>query len=153
MTIRACNRKPEVHAMLQRGQWPAGCTAELREHISTCRTCTETANIGSAIMAARQDSIAKVRLEPAELIWWRAQLRKRQSALARVSKPIQRAQIFTVALAVCAAIALVALISVEGWRTWFAAGISAAGLGQLLTIGALLILLTGVVVYLTIQRD
>jgi hypothetical protein len=102
-----------------------------------------------AMRGAKAASMTEARLEPAELVWWRAQLRKRQTALAKVSGPIRGVQTFTAALMLCAAVAMVAVGWDGEWLKAFAFLVSAAGLAGL----AMVIVLTGVVVYLTVERE
>jgi hypothetical protein len=49
------------------------------------------------------------------VLWWRAQLRRRNAALARIGKPIVGAQIFSVAVTVVAAIFYLAWQAKRGY--------------------------------------
>ena len=70
--------------------------------------------LGAAMLAAKAASVKAARLEPAELVWWRAQLRKRQAAMERVGGPIRGVQAFTAALVLCVAVLVAAL----SWGAW-----------------------------------
>jgi len=56
----------------------------------------------SAIQGLRAGDMAAAaaRLEASGVIWWRAQLRKRNAALQQVARPLKAAQMFAVAVVV-----------------------------------------------------
>ncbi|MFZ0396156.1 MAG: hypothetical protein WAL73_20095, partial [Terracidiphilus sp.] len=55
---------------------------------------------------------------PSGVLWWRAQLRRRNAALERLSRPLLGAQIFAVVLAMAAAGAYLGLQLRQG-ASWF----------------------------------
>lgn len=121
--------------------------------------------VTAAMRKARETSAGRARLEPAGLIWWRAQLRKRQAAMEAVRRPIWGAQIFAIAMSLSVALGVVAVEvrQGDGWRSWWAVmspvgasftavkdGLSllplAASVAMLLFVGV-------VVVWLTVERE
>jgi hypothetical protein len=156
-----CSRRDEVRDVLAQGHWPEACEAELRAHVDGCRACGEMAMLTQSFRVAREGAAAQARPVPANLVWWRAQLRRRQAAIEQVSKPIWGAQIFAVVVSLCAAVGL------AGWlveRGDLRNGISGMGLSlssmkaswgllpMVACVGALG-LLGAVVVYLTVERE
>ena len=100
MRFGTCSHEREVVALLRGGQWPAGCGAELREHVAACSRCSELVLIRTAMHGLRARDMAAARLEAPGVIWWRAQLRKRNAALAQVARPLKAAQLFALAVTV-----------------------------------------------------
>ena len=98
MTLRACSREKDVAEMQACGHWPQACPDELRDHVSACRSCSNLVLVSSAFQSARANSAAKPNLPPPGAIWWRAQLRRRNAAVERVSRPILGAQIFALSV-------------------------------------------------------
>ncbi len=100
--MKSCPHEAEVQAILRRGHWPEACDPEFREHVETCRTCGEQLLVLHTFHTARAQAVQTARLDHPNLIWWRAQLRRRNDALQRVSKPIATAQIFALCVGVFA---------------------------------------------------
>lgn len=95
----ACTREKEVAVLLEMGQWPQASPEELRTHVAGCRVCGERVLLTERLRAARAAAMAEAQLPTAGALWWRAQLRRRNEALERVSKPMLGAQIFALAVA------------------------------------------------------
>ena len=110
-----------------------------------------------AMRAAREVDVQRARLQPAGLIWWRAQLRKRREAMDQVRRPMWRVQTVSVGASLGVALALLAWMgSRGGWKGWLsAAGSSFAGLGgATVLLGAfVLAALGGAAVYFLVERE
>jgi len=98
--MTGCAREKEVARLLELGQWPQASPADLRAHASVCRVCAERVLLTARLHAARTQAMAAAQLPSAGALWWRAQLRRRNEALARVSRPMLGAQVFALAVAV-----------------------------------------------------
>jgi hypothetical protein len=109
--MKSCPHETEIQAIVRSGHWPQACDPELRKHVETCRTCGEQLLLLHAFHAARAQTMQAARghypnlLHP-NLLWWRAQLRRRNEALQRVSRPITTAQIFALCISILATAAL-----------------------------------------------
>ena len=169
MKLGGCTREKEVAELLLRGHWPDACSSELRAHVAGCRACQDLVLVKQAFRADRLTAAGAARLESPGVLWWRAQLRRRNAAIERISRPILGAQIFAVVLSLAAAIVYIALQARHelGWLAW---------LGQLpralhfevlvpdtlqkyagetwlvLSAGALLALMSGVIVYMASEK-
>jgi len=162
VSVLKCSHHEEVRTLLMQGHWPDACAADLREHVEACRECSEMVLVTTAMRKAREVSAGRARLEPAGLIWWRAQLRKRRAAMETVRRPIWGAQIFAIAMTLSVALGVVVFEARQGdgWRGWIAAIGSSlisvkASLSLLpLAVGvAMLLFLGAVVVWLTVERE
>ena len=120
MRLGACGREKEVAEMLARGHWPEAASGELRIHVEGCRGCRDLVLVKQAFRAERTALAGRARLEPPGVLWWRAQLRRRNAALAQIGRPILGAQIFSVAVTVAAAIFYLAwqVKRGYGWLAW-----------------------------------
>jgi hypothetical protein len=168
MTLGHCAREDEVMDLLHSGQWPAACEPELREHVAGCSQCAQTVMLKSAFAGALAKAKSEAWLQSPGLLWWRAQLRRRNAAVQRVNRPIAGAQWFALLIYLLAAIALLA----SQWRhldrlmAWFtdapmfhpvalwslAAQQPGWGLVVLIPIVIAFVALGGITVYLASER-
>ena len=100
MRFGTCSHEKEVGELLRGGQWPAGCGADLRAHVVGCGKCSELVFLRTAVQGLRAGDMAAARLEAPGVIWWRAQLRKRNAALVQVARPLKAAQMFAMAVVI-----------------------------------------------------
>jgi hypothetical protein len=171
MTLRTCSRQPETLEMLALGHWPQACTAELRAHLAECRSCADLLLVTQAFQRSRASTAAQAQLPAPGAIWWRAQLRRRNSAVERVGKPILGAYVFALTIMALVAAALVigqarhslrwfdwlgrsqistSLVQAFNPSAWFSSGLS---LMVLIPVLATVALLGAVVVYMAAERQ
>lgn len=149
--MKPCPHETEVQAILQNGHWPEACEPEFRNHLETCSKCREQLLVLQAFHAARAEAVQAARVGHPNLLWWRAQLRRRNEAIQRVGKPITTAQIFALCIAIFAAAALLKSQIQKGWNwsSWLPepSGVSRFDVQSLFTSAesdwGLLLLLTG----------
>jgi hypothetical protein len=166
-----CSQGGEIAEALRSGRWPHGCDPQLRAHVDACRSCNDLVLVTQAFQKARSDSAQAARLGAPGLLWWKAQLRRRNAAVEQVSKPITVAQIFALLLNLLVAWSLLASLFPHGlkpalmwsgllhfdafhWETlWSFPFMKLDGTFMLLipSLGAL-VLLSGVVLYLTSEQ-
>jgi hypothetical protein len=118
--MKPCPHEAEVQAILRQGHWPEACDRELRRHIQTCRSCSEQLLVLHTFHAARAHAMQAAPIDHPNLLWWRAQLRRRNQALQRVGRPITTAQIFALCISILAAAALLRSQLATGfnWSNW-----------------------------------
>ena len=112
MMLGHCTREKDVMALLRSGGWPAACEPELRDHVQGCSLCAQTVLLKSAFAATLAHARDEARLQAPGVLWWRAQLRRRDAAVRRVNRPIAGAQWFALLVNLLAALALIA----SQWR-------------------------------------
>ncbi len=117
--FRTCSRESEVKSLLDRGHWPTAAAADLRAHAAGCSACAQLVLLTQAFRQDRAQASAAPRLEAPGVLWWRAQLRRRNTAIERLQRPLIGAQIFAVALSLVAAVAFLAWQSRQG-LAWLA---------------------------------
>ena len=170
MTFRTCSYEKELTQALKDGHWPQGCGPDLRAHVHNCGNCSDLVLVTQTFQRARNESerAAPVAGSPS-LLWWRAQLRRRNAATERVSRPITIAQTFAWFVTLIVGIVFVVSQYRHGlhWASWWselspprALHFLPAGSGQvdwnflLLISGcAVLALLSGLVVYLASEKS
>jgi hypothetical protein len=172
MILKLCSREKEVAELLRLGQWPAACPAELRAHLSACRSCGDLALVTEAFQRARSEAAGEARISTSGALWWRAQLRRRNAAVERIGKPILGAQIFALVINLIIVVAFLTYQARHGlsWLSWLeqlpqAYSLHLDNLSQsallnpgwslmaLIPAAATLALLGGVVVYLATEKQ
>lgn len=175
MTLRACPHEAEIRSLLLSGHWPHACPPELRAHATSCQACGDLVLITQAFRGDRAEAAGSVQLPPPGVLWWRAQLRRRNAAIERIGRPLLGAHIFAFAVAVLIAIAILFSQGLPGlrWLTalqhapafhisslWSSSTLDSAqwlglnwNLPYLIPGVALLVLLGGVFVYLASAKQ
>ena len=167
MTIGACSYETELAQALKAGHWPDACTPDLRTHVAACRNCSELVLVTQAFQRARSVSCTAVPADLASLLWWRAQLRRRNAANQRTSRPISIAQSFALLVNAAVAVVFLAWQYRHGlrWASWwreqelarvlhlFDIGSGLAGNALLICGLGMLALLSGLVVYLVWEKS
>ena len=122
MTLRSCPHEPEIRQLLERGHWPQACTPELRIHVDSCRACSDLVLVTQAFRSARAISASAAILPSPGVLWWRAQLRRRNAAVERINKPILGAQIFAFSITLLIALGFIISQAKQGlhWISWLA---------------------------------
>jgi len=148
---------------LREQRWPKACEPELRAHVAACSDCTDLVLIARSMQQAHRNATCEAQLPSAGILWWRAQVQRRNGAIARVSKPIVLAE--KIAWAITCAIAL-ALALWQGhqigdwWRSlgslsevWTRSLANGWILALLVAALGTLSLLGGLAVYLVAKQD
>lgn len=170
MIFRTCSYEKEVTQALKNGHWPQGCGPELRAHVDACDTCRDLVLVTRTFLSARRESEHSVPCGSPSLLWWRAQLRRRNTATDRVSRPITIAQIFAWLVTVLVGVGFVLSQYRHGlhWASWWSELtpplrafhlLLPIGLGQvdwnlllLISSFGVLVLLSAIVVFLASER-
>lgn len=168
MIFRTCSCEKEVAQALKEGHWPDGCTRELRAHVAACANCADLVLVTQAFQCTRSESARESSAGSSGLLWWRAQLRRRNAATEQISRPLTIAQTFAFIVTALVGIGFAASQYQHGlrWGAWW----SEATLSRLLHLLSLasttpggnlvllvpglgaLALLGGLVVYLVSEK-
>jgi hypothetical protein len=166
MSPFTCTRERDVAAVLHSGHWPQACPEDLRVHVASCRACSDLVLVTESLQASRRQTADLARLQPAGAIWWRAQLRRRNAAIEKVSRPILGAQLFALTMTLVV-IAAIAVWQFGNWSVWFADLPGALHLDALIPssmpessilwiivpVLATIALLSGIVVYIASEKQ
>jgi hypothetical protein len=120
MTLKTCPRENEIRDFLGCGQWLQAAPPELLAHAADCRSCSDLILVANAFQKARDESSSAARLVPPGILWWRAQLRRRNAAVERLARPLLSAQIFALAVTLLAIAGFAAFEARNGvaWLVW-----------------------------------
>jgi hypothetical protein len=163
--FRVCAYEKELIDALKAGHWPEGCAPELRAHVASCASCSDLVLLTEAFQRAKSASVQESPVGTPGLLWWRAQLRRRNAAAERVGQPVAIAQTFAFLLTLLVAAVFVASQYKYGlhWASW---GLTPSRILHLVSIGTadwnlallipgagILILLSCVVLYLASEKQ
>lgn len=166
MSPFTCSRERELGKVLHDGFWPEACSDDLRAHVASCRSCSDLVLVTRTLQASRRGASELPRLEAPGAIWWRAQLRRRNAAIEKMSRPIMGAQIFALAITVMI-VGAIGLWQADTWSSWFAELPSVLHLDALIPssmpqtgilwivvpVFATIAILSGIVVYLGSEKQ
>ena len=138
MKLRPCAREQELKQILRAGHWPEACDPTLREHVKSCQQCRELVLLTQAFQNSRAEAIALTDLPHAGILWWRAQLRRRNEALERLSQPTRWVGGFALlsALVMVLGFLIWQRQAVAGWLEWVG-GLSHSGSFRLASLWSL----------------
>jgi hypothetical protein len=121
MTFRTCSFENELTQALKDGHWPDGCGPELRTHVRSCANCSDLVLVTEIFQSTRGVSERTALSGSPSLLWWRAQLRRRNAAAERVSRPVTIAEIFALIVYVFVGVVFVASQYRHGlhWASWW----------------------------------
>lgn len=88
MKWHGCSRVGEVTTALREERGLEGCAPELQTHVAACPQCSELVLVARALRRAREEAIPRAQPAPPDLLWWRAQLRRRNALAERAARPI-----------------------------------------------------------------
>jgi hypothetical protein len=111
VTIIECPRESDVLDAVASEKWPNRVTAELADHVAACAICSDVLTVARAMRADQQLTWQDASIPSSGQAWWRAEMRMRQEAIRKASRPIAVAQ-------AAALLGAVALIGTAGWLAW-----------------------------------
>jgi hypothetical protein len=111
VTIIECPRESDVLDAVASEKWPNRVTAELVDHVAACAICSDVLTVARAMRADQELTWQDASIPSSGQAWWRAEMRMRQEAIRKASRPIAVAQ-------AAALLGAVALIGTAGWLAW-----------------------------------
>src|SRR5262249_32865514 len=105
-----CSQHDAVAATIQAGHWPAAADPALRAHVERCPSCSDLVLVAQTLRQARIESAYTARPTSPGIVWWRAQLRRRNSAIQSVARPV------VVAEGIALLVLFVAVIALAAWQ-------------------------------------
>ncbi|HVH72409.1 MAG TPA: hypothetical protein VNB49_15050 [Candidatus Dormibacteraeota bacterium] len=88
MNLFFCSSEKELEATLRQGRWPQACDPDLHAHVDGCRDCQGLVLVVQTLQKAKSNGEQSARLHSPGLLWWRAQLRRRNEAIQSVTEPL-----------------------------------------------------------------
>lgn len=155
MNWHGCPRLDEVRQALTQGFWPNACAADLRAHVEQCTQCANEILITTHLQRARSETMHAAHPGPSNLLWLKAQARRRNAAIERTGRPLAAAQAFAFAviLAAIAGVIVVHWHSLTDRAGSFTAMLGDWGLAPILLGIGILTVLGCLAAYLTAERQ
>jgi anti-sigma factor RsiW len=163
MNWHGCSRSGEVREALSQGRWPDACAPDLRAHVEACNDCANEVLVTSHLRRARAEAVHAARPGAANLLWLKAQAQRRNAALERVGRPLAAAQAFAFAVVLLAIVGIVAshwqtiadrALTAQDPSAWsFTALLGDWGLASIVIAVSVVMILGGLAVYLTTERQ
>lgn len=101
----SCPHERDVLDLVAIGQWPSRADAMLRAHAAECATCAEVAAVATAVREWADDP-QPVKVPDAAVVWYRAQVRAKEEAARRASRPVFVAQLIALATVILAVVTM-----------------------------------------------
>lgn len=109
--ICECVREQDVLDAIATNRWPRRADEELRQHVTDCAICADLVAVVRPLLDEAEQASEDVRVPPANVVWWRAQIRARNEAARAAAWPLTIAHGVAVATVLLVAVGLV----VTGW--------------------------------------
>lgn len=97
MSLYPCPRQHEVRAALRQRRWAEQAHSELHMHVESCASCKELLLLTQTLQQARQEVMSMAQLPSPGLLWWKAQIRRRQKLIERAEKPVAFFEVLAIA--------------------------------------------------------
>jgi hypothetical protein len=110
--VMDCAREDDVLEAVAFERWPDHA-AELAAHVATCACCADLVEVVRALHDDCEAACRKAPVPPAEMVWWRATIRRRADAARTASRPITVAQ----GIAGACAVGLTGGLAGIAWRS------------------------------------
>src|SRR5947209_16427549 len=101
-----CSRQGRMAAAIQADQWPDACEPDLRVHVENCEICSDVVLVARTLRQSRSAMLQTAPIPSPGVLWWRAQIREKNTALERVMQPVVVAEKLAAMIIVSAVVAL-----------------------------------------------
>ncbi|HXB21930.1 MAG TPA: hypothetical protein VNV88_11135 [Candidatus Solibacter sp.] len=102
-----CSRQEQVATELRQGRLPDLWDDALRTHVAGCQFCSDLVLVAQALQQDRMQTVQTAQVVSAGALWWRAQVRLRNGAMERVTRPIALAEKFALIISAAAVLAVI----------------------------------------------
>ncbi len=116
--ICECAREQDVLDAIATNRWPERADPELRLHVKGCAICADLVEVVRPLLDEAEQASEEVRVPPANVVWWRAQIRARNEAARAAARPLTIAHGAAAATVVTVAawLAITGWARLDGWR-------------------------------------
>ena len=114
--MTGCSFEKDLSLALHEGCWPAASDPALQAHVAGCASCSDLVLVTTTLQRARIAAVHAPVLPSPGVLWWRAQVRRRNTATERMSRPIVFTEVATL-LVTLAALAFATYRFVD-WVDW-----------------------------------
>lgn len=109
-----CDRELEMFDAVSSGVWPDRCDPALREHVTSCPTCSDLTEVAAALLDDRDAALRLAPIPPSGLVWWRMQMTARRETAGAARRTVIAVQAAVFAGVLVLALAALSVLS-KGW--------------------------------------
>jgi hypothetical protein len=103
MKLPFCPHEEKVAELLRENRWPWAADPVLLTHAGKCSRCIDVVFAMPILQQTRSASMMVAHIGSPYYLWWRAQLRRRNSTVEQVTKPLVWAEKFALICVLCIA--------------------------------------------------
>jgi hypothetical protein len=92
-----CSYQEKLVSELRQGRPPEMWDETLRSHLARCRSCNDLLLVSEALQQDRSETVKSAQVASPGTLWWQAQVRMRNGAMQRVTRPIALVEKFALA--------------------------------------------------------
>jgi hypothetical protein len=107
MSILFCPNEEKVAELLSKNIWPWSADPVLAAHVAECSRCSEVVFTAQILKQDRAATMLTAHTDSPYHLWWRAQLRRRNSTVEQVTRPLAWAEKLALFCMLCVAGGLV----------------------------------------------
>ena len=101
----SCAREADVLEAVSMDRWPDCGDPDLVAHASACALCADVIEVARALQDDRRTACQRATVPTSGIIWWRAEMRARNEAARKASRPITVVQLVAAACLLGVAVA------------------------------------------------
>jgi hypothetical protein len=101
MKIPFCPYEEKVAELLRRNSWPESADPKLAAHAETCSRCRDVLLADGIFKQGHSERMLLAHMDSPHYLWWRAQLRRRNSTIEKVTKPLALAEKLALGCLLC----------------------------------------------------
>ena len=103
-----CSYQEKLASELRQGRPPEMWDEALRSHVPRCQSCNDLLLVSETLQQDRSETIKAAQVASPGTLWWQAQVRMRNGAMQRVTRPIALAERFALISLTCVFLAGIA---------------------------------------------
>jgi len=101
MKFPFCPYEGKVAELLRHNSWPESADPQLVTHAETCRRCSDILLTNRIFKQGHSERMLLAHTDSPHYLWWRAQLRRRNSTVEKITKPLALAEKLALACLIC----------------------------------------------------
>ena len=101
MKLPFCPYEEKVAELLRCNSWPESADPKLAAHAKNCSRCQDVILTNRIFTQGHFERMLQAHTDSPQHLWWRAQLRRRNISLGKVTKPIALAEILAMGILLC----------------------------------------------------
>jgi hypothetical protein len=101
MKLPFCAYEEKVAELLRLNSWPESADPKLAAHAETCSLCRDVILTSRILKQGHSERMMMAHTVSPHYLWWRAQLRRRNSSIEKVTKPLALAEILALGCILC----------------------------------------------------